>query len=140
MLACMRKRASVPSMPPRKSCCAALERRLSPAFFRALGDPNRLAILVALSDGGRERTVSTLAGCCPVDLSVVSRHLRTLREAGVVEARKQGKEVFYRVRFDTVVAMLRSLADALEACCPPARGAGLAPARGPSRAHEGGEA
>ena len=62
-----------------------------------------------------------LAGCCPVDLSVVSRHLRTFREAGVVEARKQGKEVLYRVRFDALVAILRNLADALEGCCPPAR-------------------
>ncbi len=102
-------------------CCVALKQWLSPGLFRALGDPNRLAILVALSDGGRERTVSDVAECCPVDLSVVSRHLRTLREAGVVEARKQGKEVLYRVRFDALVTILRNLADALEACCPPVR-------------------
>src|SRR5512133_2451727 len=103
------------------TCCATLRRWLSPDLFRALGDPNRLAILVALSDGGSERTVSDVARCCPVDLSVVSRHLRTLRDAGVVEARKQGKEVLYRVRFDALVGILRNLADALEACCGPAR-------------------
>ena len=102
------------------SCCAALERCLSPGLFRALGDPNRLAILVALADGPRERTVSEVASRCPVDLSVVSRHLRTLRDAGVLDARKQGKEVWYRVRVGAVVAMLRDLADALEACCGPA--------------------
>lgn len=124
-------------MPSGKACCAALERWLSPALFRALGDPNRIAILVALADGRRERTVSELAGCCPVDLSVVSRHLRTLREAEVVEARKQGKEVRYRVRFEALVALLRNLADALEGCCPPERPAALGPGRGASRAHPG---
>ena len=124
-------------MPSGKRCCAALQRWLSPVLFKALGDPNRLAILVALSDGGRERTVSDLADCCPVDLSVVSRHLRTLREAGILEARKQGKEVFYRVRFDAVVAILRNLADALEACCPPARRRAATPGREPSRASRG---
>src|SRR6266542_3372312 len=125
------------SMPSGKDCCAALKRWLSPHFFKALGDPHRLAILVALSDGARERPVSELAGCCPVDLSVVSRHLRTLREAGVLEARKQGKEVFYRVRFDALVALLRNLADALEACCPPARRRVLTPGHGP-RPRQGG--
>jgi DNA-binding transcriptional ArsR family regulator len=76
-----------------------------------------------------------------VDLSVVSRHLRTLREAGVVDARKQGKEVFYRVRFDALIGILRNLADALEACCPPARTRALSAGRGPSRpAHQGEEA
>lgn len=130
----------VTAMSSPKTCCAALKQWLSPGLFKALGDPSRLAILVALSDGGRERTVSQLAACCPVDLSVVSRHLRTLREAGVVEARKQGKEVFYRVRFDALVTILRNLADALEACCPPARAAGVTTRRGPSRARYGGEA
>ncbi len=122
------------------SCCAALKQWLSPGLFRALGDPNRLAILVALSEGGRERTVSEVASCCPVDLSVVSRHLRTLREAGVLEARKQGKEVLYRVRFDALVAILRNLADALEGCCPPDRAPARKPGRQASRAHEGGVA
>jgi ArsR family transcriptional regulator, arsenate/arsenite/antimonite-responsive transcriptional repressor len=121
-------------MPSRKTCCAALERWLSPGLFKALGDPNRLAILVALADGGRERTVSELADCCPVDLSGVSRHLRTLREAGVLEARREGKEVLYRVRFDAVVAILRNLADALEGCCPPTRAPVLTSGREPTDA------
>jgi ArsR family transcriptional regulator len=120
------------------TCCATLRRCLSPDLFRALGDPNRLAILVALSDGGSERTVSDVASCCPVDLSVVSRHLRTLRDAGVVEARKQGKEVLYRVRFDALVGILRSLADALEACCPPRPARGAPRRRSSARVQRGG--
>ncbi|MCP4248139.1 MAG: helix-turn-helix transcriptional regulator, partial [bacterium] len=48
----------------------------------------------------------------------VSRHLATLREAGVVEATKAGKEVHYRVCFTDLVSTLRQVADAIEACCP----------------------
>src|SRR5512133_3129581 len=99
------------------SCCPSLQRWLEPALFRALGDPTRLGLLAFLADGGGERTVTDLGGCCPVDLSVVSRHLRVLRDAGVVEARRQGKEVFYRVRATALAAILRSLADALEESC-----------------------
>lgn len=61
--------------------------------------------------------MTALGGCCSVDLSVVSRHLRVLRDAGVVEARKQGKEVFYRVRSTALAGILRGLADALEEAC-----------------------
>jgi ArsR family transcriptional regulator len=98
-------------------CCPNLQRWLTPALFKALGEPTRLGLLAFLADGGGERTVSELGGCCPVDLSVVSRHLRVLREAGVVEARKQGKEVLYRVRSKALAGILRGLADALEDAC-----------------------
>ncbi len=104
-------------MADANSCCPNLQRWLSPALFKALGDPTRLGLLASLADGGRERTVTALGGCCAVDLSVVSRHLRVLRDAGVVEARKQGKEVFYRVRAAELAGILRSLADALEQAC-----------------------
>jgi DNA-binding transcriptional ArsR family regulator len=98
-------------------CCPNLRRWLTPTLFKALGDPTRLGLLAFLADGGGERTVSELGSCCPVDLSVVSRHLRVLRDAGVVEARKQGKEVRYRVRSGALAGILRGLADALEEAC-----------------------
>jgi DNA-binding transcriptional ArsR family regulator len=108
-------------VPKPRSCLTDLRCCLSPGLFRALGDPTRLALLLDLAARTGERSVSELGGCCPVDLSVVSRHLRMLREAGVVEARRDGKEVRYRVRYDALVAELRALADALEACCGPQR-------------------
>ena len=52
--------------------------------------------------------------CCPIDLSVVSRHLGVLRDAGILEAQKRGREVYYRVRVDKLTTLLRNLADALE--------------------------
>jgi ArsR family transcriptional regulator len=101
-----------------RRCCQRLDQSLSPAFFRALADPTRLALLVRLAGCRRPTTVSELAECCPVDISVVSRHLATLREAGLVEAEKQGKQVRYTVRYDLVTEVLRAVADAVEACCP----------------------
>lgn len=92
-----------------------------PLFFRALCDPNRVSLLAWLASQRRLCTVSEIAegGACPVDLSVVSRHLHTLREAGILESERRGREVLYRVRVDALVSTLRGLADALEACCPP---------------------
>lgn len=101
-----------------ETCCPDLEGLLDPAVFRALGDPNRVALIARLGRSGRPTTVTEAADCCPVDLSVVSRHLAVLREAGVVLAAKQGREVRYTVSRD-LAASLRSLADALDACCPP---------------------
>lgn len=88
-------------------------------FFKALGDPRRLELLVRLARCGRPCSVSEIAECCPTDLSVVSRHLAKLREAGILRCRRQGKEVYYTVCAPDLVATLRAIADAMEACCPP---------------------
>ena len=64
-----------------------------------------------------ELTVSQVAECCPIDLSVVSRHLGTLRDAGVLKSERRGKEVFYTVRAGTLVDSLRAIASEIEACC-----------------------
>jgi len=100
------------------TCCADLGQLLSPRLFKALADPSRTALLLRLAEGGAPRTVSQAAQGGGVDLSVVSRHLAVLREAGVVQCVKRGKEVWCSVRWDALARALRDLADALEACCP----------------------
>ncbi len=97
---------------------AALGGLLSPALFKALGDPNRLALLLRLAAAGGPATVSELSGCCERDFSVVSRHLARLREAGIVAAERRGREVHYQLTSD-LASILRAIADALDACCPP---------------------
>ena len=52
-----------------------------------------------------------------VNISVVSRHLALMRDAGILEAQKQGKEVFYSVRYSVLAGTLRAIADAMDACC-----------------------
>jgi len=92
-------------------------------LFRALGDPNRVALLVRLAEIGRPCTVSEAAGCCPTDISVVSRHLAMLRDAGILKAEKRGREVYYSVRYAELVSTLRQMAEAIEGCCrTPERG------------------
>jgi DNA-binding transcriptional ArsR family regulator len=99
------------------SCCGDLDRYLSPRLFRALGDPTRVGLLVRLAEGGRPCTVGELADGLPIDVSVVSRHLAILREAGVIACVRQGREVRCTVRVREFARGLRELADALEACC-----------------------
>lgn len=99
-------------------CCSGLEELLLPRMFKALGDPNRVSILIRLAECCAPCSVSEVADFCPVDLSVVSRHLAILREAGILEAQKRGKEVYYTVCSQTLVDTLRSIADAIESCCP----------------------
>jgi len=87
-------------------------------IFKALSDPNRTVILQHLVASGKEHTVTELSNCCPIDLSVVSRHLKVLKEVGMVEGTKKGKEVHYKVQTAEIVDFLRNLANALENCCP----------------------
>lgn len=101
-----------------EGCCQHLASLLSPGLFKALCDPNRLLILCRLGESRAPRTVSQIAACCPVDVSVVSRHLAMLREAGILHAEKRGKEVYYAVRAAALARTLRAIADAVEACCP----------------------
>ena len=87
-------------------------------LFKVLSDPNRLSMIRHLC-GCREANVGELSSCCSIDVSVVSRHLSKLKEAGVLGARKEGKEVFYDLKAAYLAKMLRELADEIEKadCC-----------------------
>ncbi len=78
------------------------------ARFQLLADPSRLRMIYALVEAG-EVCVSDLAGLVGASESATSHQLRQLRLAGLVRARKQGREVFYRVA-DTHVRLLLDLA------------------------------
>lgn len=106
-----------------------LESLLSHQLFKALGDPNRIQLLLLLIDRCRRCSVGELAQCLTVDLSVVSRHLAVLRAAGVLRAERHGKEVHYSIQYDFLAETLRGIADAIVACKPTDSGAecGCAP-------------
>jgi DNA-binding transcriptional ArsR family regulator len=88
-------------------------------LFKALGDPTRLTLLARLANAPQPLTVSEASDCCGVHLSGVSRHLAMLREAGVISAEKQGREVRHRLNARGLAATLRRIADAIDNCCPP---------------------
>ncbi len=64
-------------------------------IFEVLAEPNRRRILDVLLDG--ERPVSELVTATALSQPLVSKHLRVLREAGVVEARVDAQRRIYRV-------------------------------------------
>ncbi|HVR30052.1 MAG TPA: metalloregulator ArsR/SmtB family transcription factor [Thermoanaerobaculia bacterium] len=94
----------------------ALAEHLRPELFRALCDSNRLTLVARLATASRPLTVTEASTCCGVHLSGVSRHLSMLRDAGVLKATKQGREVRYELDCDALAGALRELADALDAC------------------------
>jgi DNA-binding transcriptional ArsR family regulator len=61
---------------------------------KALGDPTRLGVALALRDGG-EVCVCDLAWVCDRSDKVISHHARALRAAGLVRSRREGKVVLY---------------------------------------------
>ena len=63
--------------------------------FSALGDPTRRHLVEALAQ--HEATATQLASELPVTRQAVAKHLVALREAGLVESRKQGRETLYHL-------------------------------------------
>ena len=69
----------------------------------ALADPTRWRVLSLLAERG-EATATTLAGELPVSRVAVVKHLAVLDRAGLVDARRQGREVRYTVRTERLDA------------------------------------
>ena len=67
------------------------------SFFKALADPNRLRILRILVNG--ERCVSDICATLKnLSQPSVSHHLGVLKQAGLVQDRRDGKEIYYSVQ------------------------------------------
>jgi ArsR family transcriptional regulator, cadmium/lead-responsive transcriptional repressor len=107
-------------------------------FFRALGDPARLRLLEFLLPG--QHTVTECVAHVGLSQGRVSAHLACLAGCGYVQARRQGRNAFYRVadpRVADLVVLARSMAAdnaaALAACVQigPATVPGQDPAAGP---------
>ena len=71
--------------------------------FEALGDPNRRAIVELLRDG--DRSVQALADALPISRPAVSKHLRLLKQAGLVTDRAEGTRRLYRLHDEGIDAV-----------------------------------
>jgi ArsR family transcriptional regulator, cadmium/lead-responsive transcriptional repressor len=67
------------------------------ALWAAVGDPTRRRLLDALLTLG-EATATTLSGELPVTRQAVAKHLAVLARTGLVDGRRDGREVLYAVR------------------------------------------
>ena len=77
------------------------------AVFKALGNPARLRIVDALQ--GSECCVCDLVKAAGLGWAAVSRHLAVLKEAGIVEDEKRGRQVFYRMKLGCIDSVNRCL-------------------------------
>lgn len=80
--------------------------------LKALADPTRLKILHTLEEG--ERTVSEILEEVGGSQANVSKHLGLMRRVGILESRREGVNVFYRVIDPAAFAVCRTVCDALE--------------------------
>ena len=71
------------------------------AVLQALADPSRRVVLGILRD--HEATAGELAEALPIARPGVSRHLRVLREAGLVDVRQEAQRRIYRLRPEALV-------------------------------------
>ncbi len=69
--------------------------------LKAMAHPSRLKIMDALAKG--ERCVCELQEVVGSDLSTVSRHLALMKGAGILSARKEGANVYYKLRVPCVL-------------------------------------
>jgi len=91
------------SLGPKQHVFASLA-----AIAQALGHAHRLEMLEHLAQG--ERSVEDLAARAGITLANCSRHLQLLRRAGLVEGRRDGKRIFYRLAGeDAVIGLLKAL-------------------------------
>ena len=108
--------AGVPCCPPiaQSRISAETATVLAPAF-KALGDPVRLQLMsmIASAETG-EACVCDLTPAFDLSGPTISHHLKTLREAGLVDADRRGTWVYYRAR----PGIMRQLAALLEVDVP----------------------
>ncbi|WP_227978909.1 ArsR/SmtB family transcription factor [Nocardia spumae] len=88
--------------------------------FAMLADPTRLHILLLLAEG--EADVTALIEACGASRTAVSQHLAKLRFTGMVETRRDGRHVIYRIRDGHLARLVReglNLADHIVTGEPP---------------------
>ncbi len=79
--------------------------RLHAEVCKVLTDPKRLMLIDALADG--ERSVGELASALGITLANASQHLGVMRHAGLVETRREGTTIVYRLSQPDIVDACR---------------------------------
>lgn len=76
-------------------------------LMKSLSHPQRLLVMCAL--GGEERSVAELRDMLGIDQVPMSQQLMRLRADGLVEARREGTTVFYRITRPEVLTVVEAL-------------------------------
>ena len=75
--------------------------------LKALSDETRIEILELL--GNQEMNVNEIASHHTISRPTISHHLQILKRAGIVESRKDGKEIYYSVNHYTLTTLAQEL-------------------------------
>jgi ArsR family transcriptional regulator len=73
-------------------------------FFSAVAQENRIKILRFLQDG--ERCVCEILPALSIEQSNLSKHLKILSDAGILESRKEGISVYYRIKDERIFKII----------------------------------
>ena len=100
---------------------AELEATLDSEFLRALAEPVRVRILkILLLQGPQD--VGAIAAQLPQERSVISRHLKTMKDAGLVDVRPDGRNRLYALTPGGFLGRLEDILDTtrrcVAVCCP----------------------
>lgn len=91
-------------------------------FLRAITEPARLELLKVLLRHG-PADVGAIAAHLPQDRSVISRHLQTLHDVGIVRVERDGRRRIYQLDGQAFIATFEGLLSRAKAlmqvCCPP---------------------
>ena len=82
-------------------------------IIKAMAHPTRLFLVDELARNG-QRCVCELTEMVGADMSTVSRHLTTLREAGIIEDERRGTQILYRLRVKCVLNFFDCVETVLE--------------------------
>jgi DNA-binding transcriptional ArsR family regulator len=86
--------------------------KLIAARFKALSEPNRLKLIIALEDGAR--SVSGLMKATGLKQANVSRHLQTLVDAGILARRRNGLAVLHSIADPGIFSMCRQVCGGIQ--------------------------
>lgn len=81
-------------------------------ILKALAHPTRLWMAETLADG--ERCVCEFVDVIDADFSTISKHLSVLKQAGIVEDDKRGKQVYYRLKVPCVLKFMNCVEAVIE--------------------------
>ncbi|KXB07546.1 hypothetical protein AKJ54_00155 [candidate division MSBL1 archaeon SCGC-AAA382K21] len=85
-------------------------------FFKALGSETRLRIIKYLLEN--ERCACEFESMVDRDQTTISRHLKVLTEAGILEKERDGKNVVYKIENEDLKDTFRELGiDKMKTCC-----------------------
>jgi len=80
--------------------------------FKALSQPNRLKLLIALQEG--DKSVSELIEATGLGQANVSRHLQTLTDAGILARRRNGASVIYSISDPSIFRMCHQVCGGIQ--------------------------